>query len=192
MRTANMIYGNIRIVAGDNKVKLSATDAIAGYLAQKLKQGANITIEEVTEGGIKKLQISSTASGGATTYKALTDTSDNSFTDKDLHVPLVDEANDELDLTPTELATFFSLFDFGETTYTGKDGFYMKCNESTGKIILGALPAIPVKASVAELTTGTDDAKFATAKGLKDSEFVRVHVGTSPPSDTTMLWLDTN
>ena len=136
--------------------------------------------------------IPATSASGASSYIELTDTSDTSYTGKDLHVPMVDEANDELDLTPTELATFFSLDDFDETTYTGKNDYYMKCNESTGKIKLAALPSIPVKASAAELNTGIDDAKFATAKGLKDAEFARIHVGTSPPSDTTMLWLDTN
>jgi hypothetical protein len=54
------------------------------------------------------------------------------------------------------------------------------------------LPAIPVKATGAELNTGTDDAKFATAKALDDGEFVGIHVGTSAPADTTKLWLDTN
>jgi len=43
---------------------------------------------------------------------------------------------------------------------------------STKKITVGNLLAgvsVPVKATGAELDTGTDDAKFATAKAIKDS-----------------------
>ena len=48
------------------------------------------------------------------------------------------------------------------------------------------------KASAADLLAGTDDAKFVTAKGLKDAEYIPIHKGTTPPEDTTKLWLDTN
>lgn len=190
---ANMLWGNviIKVVGSDGKVKLSALDAVAGYLSDKLKSGTNITITEVTDGGVKKLEISSSG-GGATTYKALTDTADNSFTGKDLNVPVVDEATDNLVLHETELATFFSLFDFDETSYTGKNGYIFEVNESIGKVRLVAKQTIPAKASGAELNTGTDDAKFATAKALKDGKFIGIHVGTSPPFDTSLLWLDTN
>lgn len=180
------------VPATDEKVKFDAADPTAGYLSEKIMAGTNITIEEGTGADENKLKISSTGGGGSTTYKALTDTFDDSFTGKDINVPVVDETNDELVLHETEIATFFSLFDFDETTYTGKDGFILEVNESLGKVKLVAKQTIPVKATAAELTAGTDDAKFATAKGLKDALFARIHVGTSPPSDTTMLWLDTN
>ena len=36
--------------------------------------------------------------------------------------------------------------------------------------IEGSIPTVPVKATGAELNTGTDDAKFATAKAIKDSD----------------------
>jgi hypothetical protein len=132
------------------------------------------------------------ASSAVSTYLGLTDTSDTTYTGKDKHVPMVNEANSELDLTPTEIATFFSLADFDETTYTGKDGYIFQVNESTGKVKLVANQTLPVKASAAELNAGTDDAKFATAKGLKDAKFIGIHIGTTAPSDTTLLWLDTN
>lgn len=51
---------------------------------------------------------------------------------------------------------------------------------------------VPVKATGAELLTGTDDAKFATAKALKDGEYIAIHVGTTAPANTSILWLDTN
>lgn len=40
---------------------------------------------------------------------------------------------------------------------------------ATKKYVDDNIPAIPVKATAAELIAGTDDAKFATAKGLKDA-----------------------
>lgn len=58
--------------------------------------------------------------------------------------------------------------------------------------VYASIVAVPVKATGTELNSGTDDAKFATAKALKDGEFIAIHVGTSAPSDTTKLWLDTN
>ena len=49
-----------------------------------------------------------------------------------------------------------------------------------------------LQATSAEMLTGTENGKVATPKNLKDSEFIAIHVGTSAPSDTTILWLDTN
>jgi len=47
--------------------------------------------------------------------------------------------------------------------------------------------AIPVKATGAELTTGTDDAKFATAKAIKDSHNVP---SAAPGADGNVLTSD--
>ena len=49
-----------------------------------------------------------------------------------------------------------------------------------------------LQATSTELLTGTENGKVATPKNLKDAEFIAIHVGTSAPSDTTILWLDTN
>ena len=49
-----------------------------------------------------------------------------------------------------------------------------------------------LQATDVEVTTGTENGKIVTPKLLKDNGFSRIHVGTSPPADTTMLWLDTN
>ena len=49
-----------------------------------------------------------------------------------------------------------------------------------------------LQATDSDVTTGTENSKVVTPKLLKDNKFPRVHVGTSAPSDTTMLWLDTN
>jgi hypothetical protein len=51
---------------------------------------------------------------------------------------------------------------------------------------------VSAKASAADLATGTDDAKYVTALGLRTDETARIHVGTSAPTDTTKLWFDTN
>jgi hypothetical protein len=51
---------------------------------------------------------------------------------------------------------------------------------------------VPVPATGTELNAGTDNTKFATAQALKNGEFIGIHVGASPPADTTLLWLDTN
>lgn len=48
------------------------------------------------------------------------------------------------------------------------------------------------QASTAEMDTGTENSKLATPKNIKDAEYQRIHVGTSAPTDTTKLWLDTN
>lgn len=127
----------------------------------------------------------------ATSYLSLTDTSDTAYTGKDLNVPVVNEATDELDLTETEIATFLVLSDT-PSAYTGAANKLVSVKADESGLEFTTQVTLPVKASAAELNTGTDDAKFATAKGLKDAEFARIHVGTSPPSDTTMLWLDTN
>jgi hypothetical protein len=49
-----------------------------------------------------------------------------------------------------------------------------------------------IQATAAEIVTGTAQAKLATPKNLKDAEIIPIHVGTSAPSDTSILWLDTN
>ena len=49
-----------------------------------------------------------------------------------------------------------------------------------------------LQATSAQILTGTETGKVATPKNLKDAEFIAIHVGTSAPSDTTILWLDTN
>ena len=52
------------------------------------------------------------------------------------------------------------------------------------------VPAL--QASSAEVLTGTENGKVVTPKNLKDAEYIAIHVGTTAPSDTTILWLDTN
>ena len=47
-----------------------------------------------------------------------------------------------------------------------------------------------LQATSAELLTGTENSRVATPKNLKDSEFIAIHVGTSAPANTTILWLD--
>ena len=49
-----------------------------------------------------------------------------------------------------------------------------------------------LQATSTEVVTGTEAAKVATPKNLKDAEMIPIHVGTSAPADTTILWLDTN
>lgn len=47
------------------------------------------------------------------------------------------------------------------------------------------------KASIAEIDAGTDDSKYITPAGIEGSAYMRVHIGSTAPTDTTMLWLDT-
>lgn len=47
-----------------------------------------------------------------------------------------------------------------------------------------------LQATSAELLTGTENSRVATPKNLKDSEFIAIHVGTSAPANTSILWLD--
>lgn len=57
----------------------------------------------------------------------------------------------------------------------------------------GSFDEVPkLQATDAETTTGTENSKVVTPKLLKDNLFARIHVGTTAPTDTTMLWLDTN
>lgn len=88
------------------------------------------------------------------------------------------------------------------------DGSYKLIKENSGgthdeKVVLaengkilgfdsGLNPIMITPATGAELDTATDTVKHATAKGLKDSKYQRIHIGTTAPSDTTMMWYDTN
>lgn len=56
------------------------------------------------------------------------------------------------------------------THSTGRKGIFVS-NGST--IEVANLSAIPVKATGAEANTGTDDAKFLTAKALKDADLAK-------------------
>ena len=47
-------------------------------------------------------------------------------------------------------------------------------------------------ATSTEILMGVDNTKIASAKNLKDSEFIAIHVGITPPIDTSILWLDIN
>lgn len=56
----------------------------------------------------------------------------------------------------------------------------------------GSLDEITLQASAAEIAAGTEISKVATPKNMKDAKIIPIHVGTSAPADTTILWLDTN
>ncbi|MFZ4706296.1 MAG: hypothetical protein ACOYMF_09855 [Bacteroidales bacterium] len=47
-----------------------------------------------------------------------------------------------------------------------------------------------LQATSAELLTGTENSRVATPKNLKDAEHIAIHVGTSAPANTSILWLD--
>lgn len=49
-----------------------------------------------------------------------------------------------------------------------------------------------LQATSTEMVAGTVTGKVATPKNMKDAEFIPIHVGTTAPTDTTKLWLDTN
>jgi hypothetical protein len=69
------------------------------------------------------------ASVGASSYIDLTDTSDTSYTDKDFHVPMVNESTGELDLTPTELLT-------------GASGTFTTADSKTVTVVDGIITSI--------------------------------------------------
>ena len=82
---------------------------------------------------------------------------------------------------------------YGPYTYLSKISWAnIKATLKTYFDTIYAIGTIPVKATGTELNNGTDDTKFATAKALKDGEFIGIHIGTSAPADTSKLWLDTN
>ena len=56
----------------------------------------------------------------------------------------------------------------------------------------GGWDEVVLQATAEEMAAGSEASKMASPKNLKDSGFVRIHVGTTAPTDTTMLWLDTN
>jgi len=57
----------------------------------------------------------------------------------------------------------------------------------------GGTDEVPAaQASSSDLDTGTEVGKIVTPKSLKDSKYQLIHVGTTAPTDLTMLWLDTN
>ena len=58
----------------DEKVKYNASDAAAGYLADKIVAGTGITLEEGTGGDAYKLKISATGVGLVTPPASATDT----------------------------------------------------------------------------------------------------------------------
>jgi hypothetical protein len=60
----------------DGKVKGSSNDSTADYLFPKLKEGANITLTEINDGGYEQVEIASTAAGGGDTFPALCLTTD--------------------------------------------------------------------------------------------------------------------
>jgi len=106
----NEEYGGGQIPISDVFLKLDQSDpqlVTDTTIADGSKFIINVSnfLREVTWANIKALIIS------ATSYLGLNDTSDTTYTAKDLHVPMVNEANEELDLTPTELATFLILED---------------------------------------------------------------------------------
>lgn len=49
-----------------------------------------------------------------------------------------------------------------------------------------------MNASSSEINAGDTSIKVVTPKELKTSFYLRGHIGTTPPSDTTILWIDTN
>lgn len=51
----------------DENVKVSANDETAGFLLSKIKAGTNISINEINDGGVEKLEIVSTGGGGGNT-----------------------------------------------------------------------------------------------------------------------------
>ena len=51
------------ISMADEKVKISAVDALSGYLTDKLQEGSGVVISEVDVGGNKHLVISATGEG---------------------------------------------------------------------------------------------------------------------------------
>lgn len=71
-------------------------------------------------------------------------------------------------------------------TAAGLTAQYIDWSASTGGTSIANKPTIPVKASGAEITTGTDDAKFATAKALKDAGITPITYaeGTFTPAIT--------
>ena len=71
--------------------------------------------------------LSALASGFDGSYLSLTDTSDSSYSGKDLYVPMVDETNSELDLTPTVLATF-DILDDTPSAKTGNAYLHLRVN----------------------------------------------------------------
>lgn len=48
------------------------------------------------------------------------------------------------------------------------------------------------KATGAEINIGTNNVKYVTPKAINDAKIVGIHIGTTPPEDTSLLWLDTN
>lgn len=80
----------------------------------------------------------------------------------------------------------------GSVTYTPSGNISSTSVQTAIEELDAEKLAVASKASSAEIVTGTEDTKYVTSKGLKDAEMIPIHVGTSAPSDTTILWLDTN
>ncbi len=79
----------------------------------------------------------------------------------------------------------------GAGTVTSADTILQALQKLDGNI--AALAAAPVKATAAELNTGTNDTKFATALGLEDSKYLNQNntkiSGTATGTDTYVLAL---
>jgi hypothetical protein len=48
------------------------------------------------------------------------------------------------------------------------------------------------QATSAQVVTGTDNTVMATPMNIHDAEIIPIHVGITAPSNTAILWLDTN
>lgn len=55
---------------------------------------------------------------------------------------------------------------------------------------LGGYDEVVLQASAVEIDTGTEVAKVATPKNLKDSKYQRIHIGETEPTGDEDMWFD--
>jgi hypothetical protein len=168
----------------DEKVKYDAEDPTAGYVADKIIAGDGISVAEGSGGDENKLVITNSDRHDAVT---VTDSAEIDFTldGQDITASLksgsIGEAkldtsvNASLDLADSALQdiTSESIGDLSNVDLTdiANDKILKYNSTSSNWEIADDNDTTYEKASGAELDTGTNDTKYATAKALADSEY---------------------
>jgi len=170
----------------DEKVKYDAEDPTAGYVADKIIAGDGISVAEGSGGDENKLVITNSARHDAVT---VTDSAEIDLTldGQDITASLksgsIGEAkldtsvNASLDLADSALQdiTSESIGDLSNVDLTdiANDKILKYNSTSSNWEIADDNDTTYEKASGAELDTGTNDTKYATAKALDDSKYFK-------------------